>query len=271
MKTNTLRVVIVTQEEPFYIPYYIDRTLSKLSDNIEVVKIYTLPPTLPDKNFIQTILYFLSFYGPIVFSYMVFLRAVYFLTNILNSVFQISNRLHSVNLVSKKYDIDLSAPDRINSDEILSELRRLQPDIIFSIACPQIFGKKIISIPTKGCLNIHSSLLPQYRGLNANFWVMAKGEKETGVTIHYINPGIDDGDIVLQRKIRIERGWTMNELYFKAMDTGSDMISECLSSLSEGSITRTENRISEGSYFSYPTAGDVREFRSRNRRFFKYY
>jgi len=258
-------------DEPYYIPRYIDNILAKLDKEIvEVVKVYALPPNIHKMNYLQTVRYYFSYFGTVVFSYMVLLRVFYILYDFVNQHFKLSDCFHSVEHVCEKFGIAFSKIDKINSEGILDEMRKLRPDIIFSVACPQIFGIKLISIPANCCLNIHSSLLPKYRGLNANFWVLARGEKITGVTIHYVNPGIDEGDILLQERIEIDDKWSLNDLYLKVIQVGSDMIAKCFKLIYEDKVITQRNDISKGSYFSFPTKKDVKEFRRRGKRFFKF-
>ena len=271
MTKNKLKVVFVTMDDPYYIPVYFDKILRSIGKCIEVKKVYALHPHLANRSFLRTVRGYFSYFGVIVFPYMVLLRFTYMICDLFNQHFKGSDRFHSVKLVCKKYGIPCTQTYKINANEVLSELRDLDPDIIFSVAAPQIFKKELLSIPSRGCLNIHSSLLPLYRGQNANFWVLAKGEKETGLTIHYINPGIDDGDIVLQEKIMIQNDWSLHDLYMKAIETGSNMIDECLELVCHDKVTTKKNDISKGSLFGFPVRSDVKEFRSRNKRFFKYY
>jgi folate-dependent phosphoribosylglycinamide formyltransferase PurN len=271
MDTKKLKVILVTMDEPFYIPAYIDNIFCKLPKTVEVIKVYALHPHLANRSFLHTVWGYFSYFGIIVFTYMVLLRLFYIICDFFNQYFNVSNRFHSVALVCNKYDIPCTQTYKINANDVLSELRDSAPDIIFSVSSPQIFKKNLISIPSKGCLNIHSSLLPLYRGQNANFWVMAKAEKETGVTIHYINSGIDDGDILLQEKIMIQNDWSLHDLYMKAIETGSTMIAESLQMVCQNKVTTRKNDISKGSFFAFPSKSDVKEFRSRKKRFFKYY
>lgn len=271
MNKRKLNVVFVTMDEPFYIPVYIDNILRKLPEAINVSKVIGLHPHFANKSYLQTVRDYLSYFGVIIFCYMVLLRGYYYVSDIINQFVKLGGQFHSVKSVCEKYGIAYSHIYKINAPETLSVLSELEPDIIFSVSSPQIFKKAIIAIPKKGCLNIHSSLLPAYRGQNANFWVMARGERETGVTIHYINPGIDDGDIVLQEKIMIQSDWSLHDLYMKAIETGSDMIAESLQLVYRNKVTAKKNDVAKGSYFAFPSRKDVKEFRSRKKRFFKYY
>jgi methionyl-tRNA formyltransferase len=269
--SDKMKVVFITQDEPYYIPIYLESILSKVKDDVHVIKVYALPPHLARKNLIQTVKSFLDYFGCIIFSYMILLRIYYSVSDFIKQRSKKRHRFHSVKLVCRKFGVSYSRINSVNTDETLAEIRKLKPDIIFSVASPQIFGKKIISIPLKGALNIHSSLLPNYRGLNANFWVLANGEKKTGVTIHYINPGIDDGDILVQDEIIIENDWSLHDLYLNVIDKGSSLIVMCFHMMQENTIMARKNDLSQGSYFSFPSRKDTKKFRALNKRFFRYY
>jgi methionyl-tRNA formyltransferase len=271
MTSKKIKVIFVTMNEPFYIPKYMDKILNKLGNEVEVIKVYASPSTIQNKSFLRTVHGFFSYFGLIVFSYMILLRLIYLTSDFICRLFKTNGQPHSVELVCKKYGISYSQAKSINAINVLNDIKQLNPDIVFSIACPQIFGKALISIPSKGCLNIHSSLLPEYRGLNANFWVLTKGEKTTGVTIHYVNPGIDDGDILLQEKIKINDTWSLNDLYLRVIAKGSSMVAKCLKLIYEDNVTTQKNDLSKGSYFTFPARKDVIEFRRNNKKFFKYY
>lgn len=271
MKDEKLKVIFITQNEPFYIPRYLEKTLSRLGRGVEVMKVYALPPNLPGMNFFQTVRYFFLYYGPVVFAYVVFLRSYYLIKDFLGNIFKINNNFYNVKLVCRKYGTLFSSINDINSKNVLSEIRKLRPDVIFSLASPQIFGNELLSMPLRSCLNIHSSLLPKYRGVNANFWTLLKEEETTGVTIHYMKQKIDAGKILLQKKLKIQKDWSLNDLYWHIIELGSAAIAEGLRILKEGKEAPLENDIPAGSYFSFPSKADVIEFRRKHKRFFKLY
>ncbi len=102
--------------------------------------------------------------------------------------------------------LDNNVPVKIvkNVNEFTSEIMNSNPDIIFSIGCKNIIGKEILNCPKIGCINFHGSLLPKYRGRTPLNWAILNGEKETGVTAHFMTKNLDDGDIILQEKITIK-------------------------------------------------------------------
>ena len=267
-----MKVVIVTQNNPYYYSNYLDSTLRKLvGTDVVVKKVYALTTNLPGKTRIQTLQRRLSTLGLPIFCYLAMLRLGYFLHDLANSVFRFRDRSHLMAWVCRMHGVPLSKLARINTPEVLEELRAIEPEIIFSLGSPKIFGPELLALPSKGCLNIHSSLLPRYRGVNPNFWVLANGEEVTGVTIHYMTPQIDAGDILFQERILIGEKWSLHDLYLKVIECGSNLIATCLKTLCSNTVPELKNEIDVGSYFSYPTREDVKAFRAQGRTFYKYY
>jgi len=100
-------------------------------------------------------------------------------------------------------DIPVYAPGDINHPLWVDKITKMAPDVIFSFYYRDMVKAPILSIPPAGCLNLHGSLLPAYRGRCPINWVLVNGEQETGVTLHYMTPTPDDGDIVAQHRIPI--------------------------------------------------------------------
>ncbi len=264
-----LRVIFVTQDEPFYLPIYLEQTLLQLPDSIEVAAVIALSANLPGKNFLQTLKYYMEYFGLAVFTYMAILRLRYWFATLIAS-WRHHGSLHSIKSVCQRYNISYLSPQSINQTETLEEIRRLKPHIVFSLACPQIFRHGILGIPSLGCLNIHSSLLPKLRGINANFWAMQQGETKSGVTIHYMNEGIDDGAIVAQKEILIAPDMSLHDLYMTVIGVGSRLISDALIAVREGAVQSIASHETASSYFSFPEKADVKIFRQRKKRFFRY-
>ena len=109
----------------------------------------------------------------------------------------------SVAELAGSLNIPVYAPDDINHPLWVKRIRTLSPDILFSFYYRNLVRQPILDIPPAGCLNLHGSLLPKYRGRSPINWVLVNGEKETGVSLHYMTPRPDDGDIVGQKKIDI--------------------------------------------------------------------
>jgi|LGOV01.1.fsa_nt_gb methionyl-tRNA formyltransferase len=115
----------------------------------------------------------------------------------------------------------------VNDDEIISIISDLNPDIIVSVNFNQIIGEQLIAVPKLGCINVHASLLPKYRGRAPLNWAILNGEEQVGVTVHYIDKGIDTGDIILQNSIKISQEY-IGEILSKVKEEYSTIIVDAL-------------------------------------------
>jgi UDP-4-amino-4-deoxy-L-arabinose formyltransferase / UDP-glucuronic acid dehydrogenase (UDP-4-keto-hexauronic acid decarboxylating) len=130
-------------------------------------------------------------------------------------------------------NIPVYAPEDINHPLWVERIRNFAPEILFSFYYRDMVGKQILGIPTAGCLNLHGSLLPRYRGRCPVNWVLLKGEKETGVTLHYMTPKPDDGDIVGQKQVAINNNDTALSLY-KKLTTATDELLSAIDKRKQG-------------------------------------
>ena len=116
-------------------------------------------------------------------------------------------------------EIEVINPRRVNIN-VINKIKSISPDIIFSIYYRKILPKSVLQLPKLGCINIHPSLLPKYRGPIPTAWAIEKGETSFGITIHHMDEGIDTGDILVQEKYSIGNDETGYELYTRAMHLG---------------------------------------------------
>jgi UDP-4-amino-4-deoxy-L-arabinose formyltransferase/UDP-glucuronic acid dehydrogenase (UDP-4-keto-hexauronic acid decarboxylating) len=162
----------------------------------------------------------------------------------------------SVAELTASYNIPTFAPENINHPMWIEKINNLKPDIIFSFYYRNLVGRDILNIPPNGCLNLHGSLLPKYRGRSPINWVLINGEKETGVTLHYMTPKPDDGDIVCQKQIEISEDDTAKTLFEKANVAAGGMLDEILPKLKADTVPRTSQDHSQASYFGGRTPQD---------------
>lgn len=148
---------------------------------------------------------------------------------------------------ARKNGLNVKNVGRI-SDALLNEIREIKPYAIFSVYYRKIFPKKILGIPEIGCINVHPSLLPDYRGPVPTAWAVMNGEKETGVTIHVMDRGIDTGDILVQRKCDIRDDETGFELYSKVMKLGAAALRENFYKILDKKI-KPRKQVGAGSYY----------------------
>ncbi len=135
-----------------------------------------------------------------------------------------------------KHNLPLFQPVKIRLPENVEELKKYEADIFVVAAFGQILPKEILEMPRLGCVNIHASLLPKYRGASPIAWSVLNGDKETGVTIMQMNEGMDTGDILMQRSIEIGAKETTEGLFDKLSDLGAELIVEALDKLDRGEL-----------------------------------
>lgn len=147
-----------------------------------------------------------------------------------------------------KYDIPVFQPVKIKTPEAVEQLRTYEADIYVVAAFGQILSKEILDMPKFGCVNIHASLLPKYRGAAPINWVIIDGEKETGVTIQQMNEGIDTGDILAKTVVPIEAKETAETLFDKLAQTGAELIVETLVKIEAGEVTPVKQNDADSCY-----------------------
>ncbi len=134
-------------------------------------------------------------------------------------------------------DLPVFQPDRIRLPENIAKLREYPADIYVVAAFGQILPQEVLDIPRSGCVNIHASLLPRYRGAAPIQQAIIDGERQTGVTIMQMAAGMDTGDILLQRAIPISDDETGGSLFDKLSDLGGELITEALPLIEKGELT----------------------------------
>ena len=124
------------------------------------------------------------------------------------------------------------------NDEILNKIKALTPDLICVVAYGKILPKEILEIPKHGCINVHPSLLPRYRGPAPIQWAILNGDEKTGVTIMYLAEEMDAGDIILQKEVQILENETSGELWDRLSKIGANLLVEALKQIEKGKAPR---------------------------------
>ncbi len=137
-----------------------------------------------------------------------------------------------------KHDIPVFQPERVRkNEEFLEELKKLAPDVIVVVAFGQILPVSILTLPKYGCVNVHASLLPMYRGAAPLQWVIINGEKVSGVTTMQMDKGLDTGDMLLKEAVAIEPKETYETYHDKLSVVGAQLLIKTLDGLEAGTIT----------------------------------
>lgn len=146
------------------------------------------------------------------------------------------------------HDIPVFQPVKVREPEAVEVLRGYGADIFVVAAFGQILSEEILTMPRYGCVNIHASLLPKYRGAGPIQWAIINGEKTTGVTIMQMDRGIDTGDMLLKEEVAIDSGETGDSLHDKLAMTGARLIVAALDQIESGDVTPVKQREEETCY-----------------------
>ena len=141
--------------------------------------------------------------------------------------------------VALSKDIPIFQPEKVrNNTEFINKIKEINPDVICVVAYGKILPKEILDIPKYGCINVHASLLPKYRGAAPIQWAILNGDKETGVTTMYMDVGMDTGDMILTQKVQIGENETTGELWNRLSKIGANLLVETLKQIEQGIAPR---------------------------------
>lgn len=146
-------------------------------------------------------------------------------------------QISAVKACALSHNLPVFQPVKIKTPEAVAQLRTYEADIFVVAAFGQILSKEILEMPKYGCVNIHASLLPKYRGAAPIQWAVIDGEEETGVTIQQMNEGVDTGDILMQEVVKLDAKETGASLFDKLAVCGAQLIVKTLVEIEKGSLT----------------------------------
>ena len=136
-------------------------------------------------------------------------------------------------------EIPIYQPEKVrNNPEFIEEMKKLNPDVICVVAYGKILPQELLDIPKLGCINVHGSLLPKYRGAAPIQWAVLNGDKTTGVTTMYMDAGMDTGDMILKEEVTIGEEETTGELWDRLSKMGGDILVKTLKLIEEEKAPR---------------------------------
>lgn len=153
-----------------------------------------------------------------------------------------------VKTAALNHGIEVYQPAKVKDEEFQNVLRDINADVIVVVAFGQILPPSIIHMPKYGCINVHASLLPKYRGAAPIQWAVIDGEKETGITTMQMDEGLDTGDMMLKEVVPVDEKETGGSLHDKLAACGGKIILETLQKVEDGTVTYTKQDDSKSNY-----------------------
>lgn len=246
-----MKIVIVTFDEPFFIP---DLFIPVIANKAELIKAVIIVPANPiKKSAIKLIEEQLSLMGIGTFIY-------YSLSYVKKLILiKLGNSNRSIEKVAKRNKIKTYKIKSVNDQKTFKLLRNISPDVVLT-QVPEKIEPRILKTAKIGFINKHASLLPKYRGLNPVFWALLKGETETGFTLHFMNEDLDRGAIILQKKIKINKIDSVFSIYHKIfLEAGIELVNI----IDKIRSIKPRRAAGGGSYFKNPNKADISKFREK--------
>ena len=153
-----------------------------------------------------------------------------------------------VKVFAEENKLKVLQPQRVkNNTEFIEEIKKINPDVICVVAYGKILPKEILEIPKLGCINVHGSLLPKYRGAAPMQWSIINGEEKTGITTMFMNAGMDTGDMLLKEEIEIKDSYNLESIHDILMVIGAKLLVKTIDGVIDGTITPI-SQPEEGTY-----------------------
>lgn len=265
-----MRVILLLPSNHVYANFIARETIKGLKDSI--VMIVESDTLIPGNSFWNSVQKYVSTSGFEYFFSQAIKQGLFisgrFVARHLRIPEDQKNVFYSYKEFARRYNIPLVKFQNINTSSAVRYIREMKPDLIVSIYFRNILQDELLHIPARGCINIHPAMLPFYRGISPVFWALAEGEKNVGVTIHFMEKGIDRGDIIIQRSVAVREKDDEHSLFMRCSSIAIPMLLEKIKEIEDNSLVTTAQK-EDGSYFSLPTKKAVRAFKKRGHRFFK--
>jgi methionyl-tRNA formyltransferase len=242
-----LRVFFITEEDPLYVIRFFDTFFAEYPrDGFKICGIAV------DRAFhepiAKTLVRLRRFYG----AWSTFRLGLRFL----------GARLHrrSIKSLAASSGVPLIATRSVNGPDFIQRVRGLAPDVIVSVAAPEIFKSELLRVPRLGCINIHSGRLPTYRGMMPTFWQMLQGERTVTITAHLMAERLDAGDVLATQPFAVAQRDSLDRVIKGTKCEGARLLIRVLNDLRAGYVSRAPLDMTQANYFSFPTPEDVVKF-----------
>lgn len=248
-----LKLLFVTEDDPLYVIRFFEVFFAEYpKDEIEIIGV-SVQDAFHEPIW-KTARRMLRFYGPVDFVRLCF-RYV-----------GVKLRGDSIAKLALQRGLQTVPCGSVNDPAYIETVRELKPDVVASVAAPEIFRKGILDVPALGCINIHSGRLPVYRGMMPNFWQLLHGEEHAVVTVHEMVEKLDAGDILGTLEWPLKPKDSLDRVITGTKQDGARLMIDVLLRMKRGAVEPTPLDMTGKKYFSFPKPSDVKAFRKRGHR-----
>ena len=260
-----MKFIILSQYDNLYQPLALSIVCREFKDDI--VAIAALPTMGTDSGFLAGVKKYVDFLG----------MGVFLKVSVLTIIAKVKSKLtspgydgpfSSISQVAKTFNIPYYYFDSIKSSSFSELIDETSPDLLVSLSCPQIIGKKTRDRFPAGCINVHGAPLPKYRGVMPSFWILKNKETHAASTVHVLEAKIDDGDILVQNKVDVLPEDSWHDLLIRTKTAGAHALIEAIKQIESGMVERKPNLEDDATYYTFPTKEDRKEFIASGGRFF---
>ena len=253
MTSKPLKILVITEDDPLYVARFFEVFFAEIpKDRIELLGI-TISKAFHEPLW-KTARRIFRFYGPIDFP------------RLLVRWLRVKASGRNIELLARNAGIPIISAMSVNDSEYLERIGALSPDIIVSVAAPEIFRGPLLAIARLGCLNIHSGRLPAYRGMMPTFWQMKNGERFVTVTIHQMVEKLDAGGVVTTCEFELEEMDSLHRVITGTKQAGAHLMIETLCKIQDQPPTSQPLDMTQARYYRFPQPDDVRAFRALGHR-----
>jgi methionyl-tRNA formyltransferase len=248
-----LRVLFITEDDPLYVIRFFEVFFAECPrDEIEIVGV-SIQEAFHEPIW-KTAKRMWGFYGPVDF--------------VRTGTRFAATKLKKVSIadLAKDNGLPLIPCSSVNDDAYIARVRELAPDVIASVAAPEIFREPILATPGIGCMNIHSGKLPIYRGMMPNFWQLLHKEPCAVLTVHEMVPKLDAGGVLGTLEWPLRERDSLHRVITGTKQDGARLMIDVMKRVREGTATVTPLDMSKKKYFGFPKPADVRSFRRAGHR-----
>lgn len=252
--SKEIKVIVVTQDDPFYIPVLLKEFFDELDEEVSISRIVCLDPF--NESFSDLLIRMYRLFGLRGF----LIQGFSYVSRLVLDAVGVGQ--YSVDSVAEAHRVPVDHIESVNTQEFVQQVESEDIDVILSASAPEIFEETILSAPNWGCLNIHTAKLPKYKGMMPTFWALFHGESELGVTVHEMVEDLDAGRIAEQTTFEVMDLESLHEVILRGKRVGGRLAAKTLSKVGTGDVS-LNNMTGEESYFSFPTVEERKQLQSK--------